>query len=67
MKIKNGKLVEANYFNIRNIIKNAIEYWMRQGYPHLPEMLKKDIDKAIEDEKRRQVVFGGAKNENKRQ
>jgi len=61
MKIESGKVVEANYFNIRDIVKNAITYWMRQGYPHLPEMLKKDIDQVIENEKRRQVVFGGTK------
>jgi len=66
MKIEDGKVVEANYFNIRDIVKNAITYWMRQGYPHLPGMLKKDIDTLVEDEKRRQVIFGGAKDGNKR-
>ena len=54
------------YFEVRNVIKDTIRYWMRQGYPHLPEMLKKDIDQLIEDEKRRQVIFGGTKNENKK-
>lgn len=61
MKIKNNKLIEANYLNIVDIIKDAIGYWMRQGYPHLPKMLKEEIDKIIENEKHRKVVFGGAK------
>lgn len=56
MKIKNGKLVDYNYEDVKNIIVDVVRKWTREEQDDLVNALVDEIQKAYGDEFRKRFL-----------